>query len=103
MQEKLENIQPFKPCDQTNTNIWCFVNVTLQAVMKTPSFYNVMKTLTYAGMKKNFMSKVYKMVTDFMTEFSPFEKKENENNLPVELYSSIFTKNMDLPLGKFDF
>ena len=99
----MENIQPFKPCDQTNTNIWCFVNVTVQAVMKTPSFYNVMKTLPYAGMKKNFMLKVYKMVTDFMTEFSPFEKKENENNLPVEFYSSIFTKNMDLPMGMYDF
>jgi len=45
------------------------------------------------------MLKVYKMVTDFMTEFSPFEKKKYENNLPVEFYSSIFMKNMDLPLG----
>jgi len=87
------------PCDQTDNIIWCFVNVTVQAVMKTPSFYNVMKTLPYAGMKKNFMLKVYKMVTDFMTEFSPFEKKKNENNLSVEFYSSIFTKNMDLPMG----
>ena len=60
-----------------------------------------MKEFSNEAMRKEFMLKVYKMIVDFMTEFSPFGM-QNCQNLPMNISygaSSIFQKNLDYPMG----